>query len=344
MRCSRESYRGFTLVELLVVIAIIGILIALLLPAVQAARESARRTQCSNNLKQIGLAVHNYHAAKDALPVTYVRQDWPTWAVHILPYMEQDQIAELWEVQLRYFDQPNLTNQDRNPTNKNLASYYCPTRRPPNFFSVDNGGSDKDTASQNAASLTHRPGGLSDYAVCHGTTVGTLEGNGAFGIGMEPIEAIQPNGTLWTNTTQMFMSPPGTRITKFKHPTHFGTILDGTSNTLMIGEKHINPEWRWGKNSDRSIFNGQFARVFRRIAGKASQLTVAPSPLVSNTEDSWLGTTPVQPSFQRFGSWHRGVCQFVLVDGSVRPIQNNISDATLGRLAERSDGQAVSGF
>jgi prepilin-type N-terminal cleavage/methylation domain-containing protein/prepilin-type processing-associated H-X9-DG protein len=344
---SRRSRGAFTLVELLVVIAIIGILIALLLPAVQAAREAARRSQCANNLKQIGLAVHNYHAAQRALPVTYVRQDWPTWAVHILPYMEQESLSILWEVQLRYFDQPNLANATLDPTLHNFAGYFCPSRRPPLGFSLDNGGTDKDTVSNMTASFTHRPGGLADYAVSHGTTVATLDGNGAMGIGMEPLEAVQPNGALWTNVTQMFLSPPGTRITKFKHPTDFATILDGTSNTLLIGEKYVRPLLRWGKNEDRSIYNGQFARVFRRVAGAPTvprPPPAGPYPLVSRLDDAHIGTTPIGETFQRFGSWHPGVCQFVFVDGSVRIVQNNISDTTLGRLAERSDGQAVSGF
>jgi hypothetical protein len=257
--------------------------------------------------------------------------------------MEQGQIADLWEAQLRYYDQPNLGNGNLDPTPRNLAGYYCPTRRPPNFLSVDNGGTDKDTASTNAASLTHRPGGLSDYAASHGSNIVSLEGNGAMTIG-EPLAAIQPNGAPWTNLAQMFMSPPGTRITKWRHPTAFATILDGTSNTLLIGEKHVRPVMRWGKNEDRSVYNGQFARSFRRGAGAAT-FTPPPStpcPLVSNREDSWAGTTPIKESFLRFGSWHPGICQFVLADGSVRILQNNISDVTLGRLAERSDGQTIS--
>ena len=91
---ARHNPRGFTLIELLVVIAIIGVLIALLLPAVQAAREAARRAQCANNLKQIGLALHNYHDAHGVLPPGYVYQPgYATggfgWASMILPYMEQ---------------------------------------------------------------------------------------------------------------------------------------------------------------------------------------------------------------------------------------------------------------
>jgi prepilin-type N-terminal cleavage/methylation domain-containing protein/prepilin-type processing-associated H-X9-DG protein len=346
--CFPRPRHAFTLVELLVVIAIIGILIALLLPAVQAARESARRSQCGNNLKQIGLAVHNYHESRKSLPVTYVRQDWPTWAVHILAYMEQDQIADLWQVEIRYFDQPNLGNVNLDPTPKNLASYYCPTRRPPDFLSRDGGGSDKDTTSNMTASLTHRPGGLSDYAASHGTEVQTLQGNGAMTIG-EPFEAVQPNGALWTNLAQMFLSPPGTRITKWKSPTNFSTILDGTSNTLLIGEKHIRPVARWGRMEDRSVYNGQFARTFRRVAGKptlrgTTSPNVAPNPLVSNPEDPFNGSTPIQSSALRFGSWHPGTCQFVMADGSVRMLRNSISDATLGRLAERSDGLTIDAF
>src|ERR1700738_372118 len=87
---NRPTRPAFTLIELLVVIAIIAILIALLVPAVQKVREAAARTQCMNNLKQIGLAVHNYHDARKSLPPDRIANDWPTWAVLILPYLEQD--------------------------------------------------------------------------------------------------------------------------------------------------------------------------------------------------------------------------------------------------------------
>ena len=133
----------------------------------------------------------------------------------------------------------------------------------------------------------------------------------------------------------------------WKHPTNFASILDGTSNTLMIGEKYVRPDMRWGRNEDRSIYNGQFARVFRRAAGAPTLVTnppAAPFPLVSNIGDAWIGTTPIRETFQRFGSWHPGVCQFVMTDGSVRIVQNNISYSTLGRLAERSDALPISSF
>src|SRR5690242_9868032 len=92
-----EHSRGFTLVELLVVIAIIGILVALLLPAIQAAREAARRSQCVNNLKQLGVAQHNYHDVRKKLPMGSWSCCWGTWQMSILPFIEEQQLADMYQ-------------------------------------------------------------------------------------------------------------------------------------------------------------------------------------------------------------------------------------------------------
>lgn len=148
---SRTSLRGFTLVELLVVIAIIGVLIALLLPAVQAAREAARRAQCVNNLRQWALAMQSHHDAKGALPASgYTttgsdsgnRQGWPP---QLWPFIEQSAIAEQYDFDVSFYLAPNAyppghpgaSERDNAPAAIPISLYYCPSDRGPAFYDYD---------------------------------------------------------------------------------------------------------------------------------------------------------------------------------------------------------------
>jgi prepilin-type N-terminal cleavage/methylation domain-containing protein len=164
----RADRIGFTLVELLVVIAIIGLLISLLMPAVQKAREAANRISCANNLKQIGLAMHHYHLdfgklpprARLAGPADANRSAGATWAVLILPYMEQDNLYRQWDLSRRYY------NQDDAARLTPVRNYFCPTRRSASDASSVSG----DQAMLNGGSLgANVSGALGDYAASLGT-------------------------------------------------------------------------------------------------------------------------------------------------------------------------------
>src|SRR5262245_36307928 len=128
MRFNRRG--GFTLVELLVVIAIIGVLVALLLPAIQAAREAARRTQCVNNLKQIGIAIHNYHDTYKRIPNSRRTFDYITWAAELWPFIEEQNIAAAWDRTRTYYDQKESVRTIQ------ISLYLCPTRRAPPALSI----------------------------------------------------------------------------------------------------------------------------------------------------------------------------------------------------------------
>src|SRR5262245_49295913 len=119
---SRTSRLAFTLVELLVVIAIIGVLVALLLPAVQAAREAARRSQCQNHLKQLGLGIHNFEDINKSLPHTRYDNRY-TWAVEIMPFIEQQNLYGSWDLTKSYYAQTNAARLTAVPI------YFCPSRR-----------------------------------------------------------------------------------------------------------------------------------------------------------------------------------------------------------------------
>ena len=152
---------GFTLIELLVVIAIISILIGLLLPAVQRTREAANRISCANNLKQIGLALHHYHLDHERLPPARSGPKGATWAVLILPYMEQAPLYGQWNLRQTYYQQSDVARLT------SLPNYFCPSRRTrtgPPAASISG-----DVLSDGPKDTPNVPGALGDYAVNLGT-------------------------------------------------------------------------------------------------------------------------------------------------------------------------------
>lgn len=343
-RTLRRGQPGFTLIELLVVIAIIAILIALLVPAVQKVREAAARTQCINHLKQIGLAIHGYHDSTKFLPPDRIVNDWATWAVLIMPHIEQDAAFRKWNLQRRYAEQVGGAND---PRPFNVPAYFCPSRRGPTAFSNNytfQSGAANDAGA--ADDLTGGPGGLGDYV----SVAGTANNDGAMRISM-PFGIV--NNANVSGTGPFNKSGPGAVVTNFSGKVKLVTITDGTSNTLLVGEKFVRPKSQWGKNEDRSVYDGNNQNNFRRFLGrdatKFNPITYVsddpPNPILGDPriQDDFLDPVSglmVKPN-QCFGSWHSGICNFVLADGTVRSISVNMSIEALTLLGLPSDGQPV---
>jgi prepilin-type N-terminal cleavage/methylation domain-containing protein len=311
--------RGFTLVELLVVVAIIGILIALLLPAVNAARESARRMQCRNNLKQIGLAVLNFHETQQRFPSSRRACDYMTWCAEIWPYTEQGAISALWDPKANYYEQrPEIRGHQ-------VPFYFCPSRRSPPELSIS-GDADTNTGE-------NVPGALGDYAANIGDTStlsDSVDDLGRPPTGIFVYSGGPEGGSQCDAIENLSLIPVRFRVA-------IKDVSDGLSNTILVGEKHV-PREKFGLHNfgDNSIYNPDYKKNCARFGGITLSGTKYP---LARMDDGLIGS-PSLPSW-RFGSWHPSVCQFVFGDGSVRSINVDVDLVLLGRLLHRYDGKAV---
>jgi len=302
MRTHSRTKQGFTLVELLVVIAIIGILVALLLPAIQAAREAARRTQCNNNLKQIGLAMHNYHDVFNSLPPSIVKEkvmDQTTgspqglfWSGSILPYMEQ---ASLYDSLVGLgFGIDFTTGDNLKAIQTIIPGYKCPSAPDPDRHTV--------TVADRATS---------NYGVVLSGTIGYNNGEYSFHL---------DDTTNPMNLRFNAAFPMQNRTYRFRD------ILDGTSNTALVGERYF-------KGGDRYYFHTGTPNGQQRYHEFAGSLGAAFNP---------VGTD----RFARhaFSSLHPGGVQFCLGDGSVRFISENVNQDIRKALGTRAGGEVIGEF
>ncbi|QDT63054.1 DUF1559 domain-containing protein [Calycomorphotria hydatis] len=332
---SRErTPRGFTLIELLVVIGIIAILVALLLPAVQQAREAARRSQCKNNLKQFGLAMHNYHDAHRTFPPGLIAFDrtnddppvtdsnhrfdnnHPGWGLYLLPYLEQTAIYERQDFQVK-----NTFGLLSNPTAANgldqtLDVFSCPTDIKPS-----------------QQTFTNQAGyyGTSSYAACRGNST-----RGGQSVGT-PFFA-KRDGMFWINSRVRMRD-----------------VTDGTSSTIMIGEVSWDQWYGWGASAQvtRGALWPGIAElkcdpmVMRDVNfDRPINLSRPGSP------DAGVpaGFTGPGNDNDGFGSLHIGGAQFLFADGSVHFLSENIdtqpspNQGIYQRLGVRNDGEVVGAF
>ena len=303
--------RGFTLVELLVVIAIIAILIALLLPAVQAAREAARRTQCMNNFKQIGIAMHNYHSARNTFPngELYVHSAFNPenldqyyakgWGVRILPYMEQLELSNLYSVENGIFGiyGPNQIDHGLN----RIKIFQCPSDPQDELMWV---GSNRNTYTN-----ISKPG--SDLGIAfYKTNVGGVA---------DSITRWKPGDAL-----RQCVVIDGDGMLMNIIPVRIRDVFDGTSNTLMVGELTGGEQ---GSHQGNHWVNWN---IFSTIEGINGPGTIPGDGVYQNIEE--FG----------FSSYHPGGCHFLRADGSAHFESENMDQVILSALTTRAGGEVIS--
>ena len=362
--------KGFTLVELLVVIAIIGVLVALLLPAVQAAREASRRAQCSNNLKQIGVACHMFHDAKKVFPIAAYEDDNQTWgwAVYLLPFIEQER---LWDI---FMQDAVLVGPNGSIYSSSGAAAFMPVTDmaagkmasggtiadniPSHFVNLNAGAS--ATGGKGAASV------VLNAFICPSDVLPNV--NGA---GLAKSNYVGNTGTMqnWPNPSGSWPygwacgSPnanfqDGVFLTSndnnLIHAVGLKEIIDGTGSTFMVGEATIGygtngrinnnvpahesyPIWagQGGGHGPNCCLCGDLSAL-----GACTRLCDGPFFLNRWKTDVPGGNT--SQSDVSFGSQHPGGASFVMADGSVRFISDGIAMNVYMGLATRNAGEAVS--
>ncbi|OJW19391.1 MAG: prepilin-type N-terminal cleavage/methylation domain-containing protein [Planctomycetales bacterium 71-10] len=314
-RSNARAPRGFTLIELLVVIAIIAVLIALLLPAVQAAREAARRAQCANNLKQIGLALHNYNDAHGVFPPGYtsfykkdsgdagtaeddIGPGWG-WASFILPQIEQRAVFDAINFNFTLTQPHNTTIQTMR-----IAAYLCPSDSPPLTVPVRD-----ETNTQTMY------------------TVGSANYVGMFGVGEIGDGPGRGAGMFFRNS---------------KLP--FAAVTDGTSNTIAVSERSHNLSYvTW---TGRAV--GGWLFTTSSVEGGTDKFKVDPEEAFTmilgpaGTEDGARTPNDQEAHVEDYWSYHPGGVNALMVDGSVRFIKSSISPVNWQTLATRAGGEIIS--
>ena len=354
MFSKRGAHRAFTLVELLVVITIIAILIALLLPAVQAAREAARRMTCSNQLKQIGLALHNYSQANKVFPPgticdtstsgTYPYMPWQeaqgggtlltpgyqgtSWMLRTLTFMEGDTVAGNWNYQYPAVDATHLAQGKLLPNaitaQTDVKAFYCPTRR-----------SNIRPGQDNICLLSNTwTGGGTDYGGCVGRHVPYDTSTNNYGLFGPNSSSLLPNVSLPTST--QLPNGVGTEsqtkqwgiFGQINMSTTFAAIRDGTSTTIATGEvqriNNVNPgTWATMDSHDGWA-----------IGGDATGFSTG---CYNSAQGAGTGRMANNSYFASPGSDHSGGANFGMADGSVKFLGDTMDVSTFALLGSMAD-------
>lgn len=333
----RSRRSGFTLIELLVVIAIIAVLIALLLPAVQQAREAARRTQCKNNLKQIGLAIHNYHDVTQRMPPGYVMQfsgtadsvldgNW-SWATYLLPYIDQAPLYTKLNPgnnTMTACVADTSVNGCRAGLQTTLTAFRCPSDTGP---PLNDGPQPPDlpAPSTNGYRIQGVPTATSNYTANNASrslrsATGPLTTTGGVQFA---------NGIAWRNSGCSMRD-----------------ISDGMSNTLLVGERAY--QLRGVKIYAATIYGIRGAEQAVGDDNRGLMMTHSCGLSLLNSTSS-----PTAGDFRRnYSSQHVGGAHFLMGDGAVRFISENVdhniatatTDSTMERLMSRDDGMVLGEF
>jgi len=313
------ALNGFTLVELLIVIAIIGMLVALLLPALQTAREASRRASCSNNFRQIGSAIHLYHDAHSGFPPGGVtegafldkkQRNFTTWTIQILPFMEQTNIYE-------QYSQPQLNESRANKSVREmfLSVHSCPSDLNRRTLQIPDSGPGWDKKLMYMPGSYRGVGGRSDGRSSWDSMSNNREDDKG--------NIIRKVRNLPHNWRGVFHVNDGTLS-----PETSATVSDGLSNTLMVGEYCMKPS-KTIKSRRRTLWAYTFGSYNR------SEVIPQSRTLLSDYDRCAAINGPggLEPCRRAWGSFHPGVVGFLLCDGSIRHVPLTIDMQCLASAA-----------